>query len=229
MVASQDNRSIVTELVDFERFFPCLEDMVRLQLLHNRDVHPSWDTQGYPFYRAIWTECSELLDHYGWKWWKHQATDLDQVKLEIVDIWHFGLSMIVIEDRSIDQVANEMIVGQSCGDSVEFRLAVEALARAALDGSFDVECFMTVMSATPMSLNELYGIYKGKHVLNRFRQANGYKEGSYQKTWNGREDNVHLAAIVRNLDAFSDEFQSVLNQALTETYFESTKSPETHR
>ena len=29
-------------------------------------------------------------------------------------------------------------------------------------------------------------------------------------------DNIHLAALVRNLDAFSDEFQSVLNQALTD-------------
>lgn len=227
MVASQENLSIDTESVDFETFLPCLKDMVRLQLLHNRDVHPSWDTQDYPFYRAIWTECSELLDHYGWKWWKHQATDLDQVKLEIVDIWHFGLSMIVIEDRSIEQVANEMIAGQSCGDPLEFRDAVESLARTALDELFDVKCFMSVMSATPMSLNELYGIYKGKHVLNRFRQANGYKEGTYRKMWNGREDNIHLAALVRNLDAFSDEFQSVLNQALTETYLESAKHSET--
>lgn len=226
MVASQDSSKILTELVDFERFFPCLEDMVRLQLLHNRDVHPSWDTQGYPFYRAIWTECAELLDHYGWKWWKHQATDLDQVKLEIVDIWHFGLSMIVIEDRSINQVANEMIEGQSCGDSAEFRRDVEELARAALDGSFDVKCFMSVMSAIPMTLNELYGIYKGKHVLNRFRQANGYKEGTYRKMWSGREDNVHLAALVRNLDAFSAEFQSKLNQALIESYLESAERSE---
>ncbi len=227
MVASQDNRSTVTERVDFETFLPCLKDMVRMQLLHNRDVHPSWDTQGYPFYRAVWTECSELLDHYGWKWWKHQSTDIDQVKLEIVDIWHFGLSMIVIEERSIDQVAKEMIAGQACRDHVEFRHAVEALARTALDGSFDVKCFMNTMTAIPMTLNELYGIYKGKHVLNRFRQANGYKEGSYQKMWKGREDNVHLAALVRNLDAFSEEFQSVLNQALTETYIESGENPET--
>ena len=228
MVAPRQRLSTVTEIVDFERFYPCLKDMVRLQLLHNRDVHPSWDTQGYPFYRAIWTECSELLDHYGWKWWKHQATDLDQVKLEIVDIWHFGLSMILIEDRSINQIANAMVDVQSLDGQLDFRQAVEALARTALDGSFDVLCFMSVMNATPMTLNELYGIYKGKHVLNRFRQANGYKEGSYRKTWNGREDNVHLAALVRNLDAFSDEFQTVLNQALTETYLESATSPETH-
>lgn len=36
----------------------------------------------------------------------------------------------------------------------------------------------------------------GKNVLNRFRQANGYrtaiKEGTYRKLWGGREDNEHL-------------------------------------
>lgn len=219
----QEKKQSVSELADFEKFLPCLRDMVRLQLLHNQDVHPSWDTQGYPFYRAIWTECSELLDHYGWKWWKHQETDLDQVKLEIVDIWHFGLSMIVIEGRSVEQVANEMIAGQSSNDSIEFLQAVEALAITALEKSFELKCFMSVMRATPMTLNELYGIYKGKHVLNRFRQANGYKEGSYRKIWDGREDNIHLAALVRKMDAFSEEFQSVLNQALEETYIESGK------
>ncbi|MCY3884252.1 MAG: dUTP diphosphatase [Gammaproteobacteria bacterium] len=198
--------------------------MIRLQLLHNCDVHPSWDTQGYPFYRAIWTECSELLDHFGWKWWKHQETDLEQVKLEIVDIWHFGLSMIVIEDRSINQVAMEMTKLQSSSDALDFREAVESLARNALEGSFEIECFMKVLNATPMTLNELYGIYKGKHVLNRFRQANGYKEGSYLKEWNGREDNVHLAALVRGLNAFSDDFQSDLEQALNDSYLGAFKA-----
>ena len=51
-------------------------------------------------------ECSELLDHYGWKWWKHQATDLDQVKLEIVDIWHFW-SLNDRNRRPVDRTCSE--------------------------------------------------------------------------------------------------------------------------
>lgn len=221
MVDPQTDYSSKTEIVDFETFLRSLQDMVRLQLLHNADVHPAWDKQDYPFYRAIWTECSELMDHYGWKWWKHQVSDLEQVKLEIVDIWHFGLSMIIVEERPISQVANEMFKLQTFKDEVDFRHAVESLARKALDGSFDVEWFMKVLNAIPMSLNELYGIYKGKHVLNRFRQAHGYKEGSYRKIWDGREDNVHLATIVRNLDAFVEDFQIRLEKALTESYRDS--------
>ena len=64
-----------------------VETMARMQESYNCEVHPDWRNQGYPFYRAVWVECAELLDHYGWKWWKHQRPDLEQVKLEIVDIW----------------------------------------------------------------------------------------------------------------------------------------------
>ena len=52
----------------------------------------------------------------------------------------------------------------------------------------------------PMTLDELFEIYIGKNVLNRFRQAHGYKSGEYHKVWDGREDNEHLAEIVSTLD-----------------------------
>ena len=53
-----------------------------------------WMSRGREWYRAIWIECAELMEHYGgWKWWKHSRPDFAQVVLEIVDIWHFGLSL----------------------------------------------------------------------------------------------------------------------------------------
>ncbi len=205
-------------MLENKRFSECLHEMARLQELHNCDVHPSWHTQRYPFYRAIWTECAELLDHYGWKWWKHQDSDSDQVKLEIVDIWHFGLSMLIVDEANLDKVSQDMIEMQETMPAKEFRETVEALALAALEGSFDIAAFMNVLIATPMTLNELYGIYKGKHVLNRFRQANGYKEGHYRKIWQGREDNVHLAMLVKDLNAFAESFQLDLQRALEQRY-----------
>ena len=33
-------------------------------------------------------------------------------------------------------------------------------------------------------------------MLNRFRQNNGYKEGTYIKVWNGNEDNVVMMDIM---------------------------------
>lgn len=55
-----------------------LQTMAAMQDAHNRQVHAAWREQGYPYYRAVWVECAELLDHFGWKWWKHQQPDADQ-------------------------------------------------------------------------------------------------------------------------------------------------------
>ena len=90
-----------------------LQTMAAMQDTHNKNVHPQWWDQGYEYYRAIWVECAELLDHFGWKWWKHQTPDLDQVKLEIVDIWHFGLSELMRADQLDDSAAIVLQAGAS--------------------------------------------------------------------------------------------------------------------
>ena len=82
--------------------------MLDLQNDMNSKVHADWRTQDFEWYRAIWIECAELLDHYGWKWWKKQTPDVDQIALELVDIWHFGLSLMLLSNDSrnvlVDQV-----------------------------------------------------------------------------------------------------------------------------
>lgn len=57
-----------------------------------------------------------------------------------------------------------------------------------------------------------------KNVLNIFRQHHGYKEGHYQKIWQGREDNEHLVEIMAELDTSSDEFRERLYSSLEQRY-----------
>ena len=54
-----------------------LHTMADMQEQHNVLVHPQWREQGFEFYRAMWVECAEMLDHFGWKWWKQQKTNND--------------------------------------------------------------------------------------------------------------------------------------------------------
>jgi len=175
-----------------------LATMATMQEEHNQQVHPQWRTQGYDYYRAIWVECAELLDHYGWKWWKHQTPDLEQSRLELVDIWHFGLSELIRDNVELDGAlaAFAALPPQSSaneGDPEGFRRAVEELAVQALaDKSFPLSAFVAALRALPLSYQELFELYIGKNVLNRFRQSHGYKEGTYRKLWQGREDNEHL-------------------------------------
>ena len=200
--------------------------MAALQDAYNVRVHPDWRNQGFAFYRAIWTECAELLDHFGWKWWKHQEPDLAQVKLEIVDIWHFGLSELMrtnaLTNERVDPVIVKTFVERgTVALASDFREAVETLAERTLyRQAFPLEAFVDLMVALPMSFDELHRTYVGKNVLNGFRLANGYKTGEYRKLWAGREDNDHLVELARALDAGAATFADDLHEALARRYRE---------
>lgn len=197
-----------------------LDTMATMQDAFNTHVHPQWRTQGYEYYRAIWVECAEMLDHFGWKWWKHHHGDLDQVGLELVDIWHFGLSdMIRAETLTPQAVAALDVVGDAEPGGTELRLAIEALAEATLNArAFELEPFAAVMRALPMSFDELFRLYVGKNVLNDFRQNHGYKDGSYLKTWSGREDNEHLVELLALIEQPATAVQDLY--ALLENRYE---------
>ena len=198
-----------------------LETMAQMQEAHNRQVHPDWRVQKYPYYRAVWVECAELLDHFGWKWWKHQQPDADQVKLEVVDIWHFGLSDLMREEALDAAVARRLmaVTGAAGADPEAFRLAVEDLAQQTLsDRLFALGPFVAVLESLPMALPELFRLYVGKNVLNHFRQDNGYKSGDYRKTWQGREDNTHLVEILDALECPPDAVPERLYHALAARY-----------
>jgi len=61
-------------------------------------------------------------------------------------------------------------------------------------------------------------MYVGKNVLNFFRQDHGYKDGSYIKVWQGREDNEHLAELLSQLDSESASFKDQVYQELQTRY-----------
>lgn len=204
--------------------------MAKLQNAYNRQVHEQWELQNYAYYRAIWVECAELLDHFGWKWWKHQVPDLAQSKLELIDIWHFGLSDLIraghISDSDIaDETLRSITAGISMANGGDLRGAVEDHALVTLNSqAFDIPTFFSMMSALPLSFDELYSGYIGKNVLNKFRQDNGYKTGDYLKNWDGLEDNEQLVAISSTMDLHHKNYPERLYQALDQQYKASTRS-----
>lgn len=195
--------------------------MLTLQDKMNQKVHPDWVSQRFEWYRAIWIECGELIEHYGYKWWKKQTPDMDQVKLEVIDIWHFGMSTLFQVDKTIEQIAGDMdeaVAGyQPAGLPV--REATEALAADTLNTKgFSVMLFWDLLHAAGMDFDDLYRQYVGKNVLNFFRQDHGYKEGSYIKLWQGREDNEHLVEILAELNSDTSNFGDQVYQSLLQRY-----------
>lgn len=197
--------------------------MLTMQFNMNTRVHENWIDQNFEWYRAAWVECGELIDHYGYKWWKKQQPDLEQVQLEVIDIWHFGLSALFEQGKSIDQLAAEIaeeLTGHQLTE-IGVREATEALALHCLETrSFSPSRFWDLMLASGLNFDSLYSAYVGKNVLNFFRQDHGYKEGTYVKNWAGREDNEHLVDLVATLDKNAEDFADQVYQALQGRYRE---------
>ena len=45
----------------------------------------------------------------------------------------------------------------------------------------------------------MYKLYIGKMALNKLRQEQGYKEGTYKKNWRGIEDNGALYKFIGDM------------------------------
>jgi len=194
--------------------------MLQLQDEMNTRVHPAWREQGYEWYRAIWIECAELMDHFGWKWWKKQSPDREQVVLELIDIWHFGLSSLLQVESSVDAIADQLERAMTAtAPKQDFREDVETFVQQILTSrKFDPALFNQLLCHMDISLDQLYRSYVGKNVLNFFRQDKGYKEGTYVKVWQEREDNKNLVEILEVLGSSSATYRQDIYQALSERY-----------
>ncbi len=194
--------------------------MLEMQDAMNTRVNPDWRLAGNAWYRAIWTECAEMLDHYGWKWWKHQQPDLEQVQLELVDIMHFAMSDYLLRDADSQAVAarieRELGDPRYCDD---IRAAIESMACSTIEHqSMHFSDFANIMALIGMDFDRLYRTYVGKNVLNFFRQDHGYKDGSYVKLWDGKEDNEHLAELLTDLGSDSVDFRDEVYRGLEARY-----------
>ena len=196
-----------------------IKEMLDLQNKINEKVHPHWREQNFEWYRAIWVECAELLDHYGWKWWKKQSPNQAQIELELVDIWHFGLSILLSKydiEKSISLISEGMIDQRGSG---KFRENLEDFTSKTLQTRcFDLKRFNQVMNDVGLTFEKLYVGYISKNVLNSFRQDKGYQAGTYIKDWGGIEDNEYLIRLASKMDPKSENFSSELYTLMEREY-----------
>lgn len=194
--------------------------MLELQDSMNSKVRDDWREQNFEWYRAIWIECAELLDHHGWKWWKKQQPDVNQIALELVDIWHFGLSLLLLKDQSHEAISESVVKAfDDVEASGDFAINLEEFTKNTLvTKDFDINGFVGLVKGINMQFDQLYIAYVGKNVLNFFRQDHGYQDGSYHKQWGGKEDNEHLVEIVEKLDTNLPTFKDDLYSEMKTVY-----------
>jgi dimeric dUTPase (all-alpha-NTP-PPase superfamily) len=60
--------------------------------------------------RAMSQEMAELIDSVPWKWWaKYQKFDQQNARVEVVDLFHFLISMAQVLGMSADDVFNAYV------------------------------------------------------------------------------------------------------------------------
>lgn len=185
--------------------------------------------------RCVYMECAEMVDSFGWKHWKSiaQPTDYANLQIEIVDVWHFIMSLILEdgvyrENETHDQMAAWLEKTEGYGalcnakegefaSDEALMLKIEILMRHALEPAINgdlermADDFFKLAAMGGLSLDTLYRLYVGKNILNQFRQDHGYKEGHYIKIWNGQEDNAVMKhAWETNPDMTPDALYEIL-------------------
>ncbi|SFU92891.1 Dimeric dUTPase, all-alpha-NTP-PPase (MazG) superfamily [Polaromonas sp. YR568] len=204
-----------------------LAAMLKMQESMNSKIDPNWRDRNNAWYRAAWVECGELMDHVGWKWWKKQMPCGPQIDLELVDLWHFGLSDVLQHSPATTAISSiqNLLSGNPSPNAVsqerQLRIVEEFAETTLREKRFPIRKFVELASAFGFSGDSLYRGYIGKNVLNRFRQDHGYREGTYEKIWQGREDNEHLTEIVTDIDPMAIEFEDVVYRELSQRYLTS--------
>src|SRR3990167_4906419 len=70
--------------------------------------------------RCIYMESAEMIDSFGWKHWKSiaQPTDYANLQIEIVDVWHFVMSLVLEDGIYRENETHEQIGRASCRERV---------------------------------------------------------------------------------------------------------------
>lgn len=199
----------------------------------NQSLFPDWKYRSLDWNTAILVESGELVDHLAWKWWKKSGTsDLNQARMEVVDIWHFLLSRI-------GELRSPQELEELAADVARYFDATANIAAEALDASAVTACtkrftssmlspqsdatvlwyFSELVFSLGMTFDDLYRMYIGKGVLNQFRWANGYGS-TYVKDWLGEEDNEYLTRVMGELSPSSETFSQDLRAKLEARYAE---------
>ena len=208
--------------------------MLSLQASMNFKIDPDWVEAQYPYLLAVVIEGAEAIEHHGWKWWKKQHKDLPQLQMELIDIWHFMLSEILLRNDA-DEGKSVVSLNQAIAESKHLQTLhfdgqdyplkelgllqqIELLIALAGARRVEVGLFSSIMGLCELDWNSLFSQYVGKNVLNVFRQDHGYKQRTYLKQWNGQEDNEHLVEILAQLDPEVESYKEQLYDQLESRY-----------
>jgi len=196
-----------------------IKECVELQDKLNRQLDENWKEVRNPmdWLVAFYQELAELVDTLHWKWWKNysnQTLDEENIKIEIVDLFHFALSFIIQNEKDPVKFTHDILLAYRA-ISIESKDTMDDLDKARLIWQLQQENYhplliiLVLMKLFNMSQQDLIKLYILKNALNKLRYDIGYG-GEYKKLWNGVEDNKYLFKLLdENISSFDDAYEKL--------------------
>ena len=199
--------------------------MVELQHQFNKQVAEYYLDKNFNWNSAIIAESGELLDSLGYKWWKKQEPDIENVKVEAIDLLHFVISDRIQKNKKMysEKESLEMTFVELYNEFNnvkvlrDYSTLEDMIFYLIATNSYRINVMKRIFTKLEMSNEDVYISYMTKNCLNKFRQDNGYKDGSYIKNWNGKEDNVVAFEIANERGADEELFEQLYLDL--ETYY----------
>jgi len=166
-----DNSKLKTMLegtVDLQNslnVYTCGEDWTSGKTDKGRNI--SW-------FRATYLECAEAINSAQWKWWKSLDTpdDVENVKMEICDIYHFILS-ILISSKGIEATKNYVTLYLNPENQGDKFCGLEKLMLLSLECNQNaislLQAFSIALGNWGMTLEDLVSTYVIKNTLNTWK------------------------------------------------------------
>jgi dimeric dUTPase (all-alpha-NTP-PPase superfamily) len=183
------------------------------QLELNDVAVTGWINKRLDWNTAILVESAEAIDSTNWKWWKTTEDDLENLKVEIIDLLCFVISKSYeschFDDPSLEfeQIVSKFSItftqGAAYQKSHEEGNVVHWLKQMTIGALTDnnklmIQSLGSACSLLGMSAEELKTRHLTKNLLNHYRQERGYNDPSinYRKVVEGKEDNIWFKTIV---------------------------------
>lgn len=224
--------------------FECVKEMFALQQKLNDETNGIGWENGYTknnrlinWKRCIYMESAELIDSFNWKHWKdiNKAPDWENATIELVDIWHFVMSLVLEEYKTnnkgdLEQLVKDVLDVQGFetftkesksiedADTMEVINDIESIIHQTTTLNIDMfdgllREYFSLCLKCGVNLKVLYKFYIAKNILNQFRQDNGYKEGTYKKVWGSKEDNEVMIDLLEQETLSAKELYAKLQES----------------
>ena len=181
-----------TNSITSQKEFSLFQKIFNKQIELNNLTYPAWKEKlnSVDWQSAVLVEAGELLESFGYKWWKKQERDIENVKVELIDILHFLLSDLAYYHKNVaikafDKFYNEGFMEDKFDIKNDYMFKDYLLTLIYFRRDIIEQFFYLakLFKYVGMDFDEVYRAYFVKNILNEFRQKNGYKQGSYIKIW----------------------------------------------